>query len=311
MKFEHTSVLLNESITALNIQADGVYADCTFGRGGHSQAILNCLSEQGRLLAFDRDPAVLQEDVYKQLENDTRFNFNSSAFDELETTFRGMGLAQQVNGILFDLGVSSPQLDNAARGFSFMRDGKLDMRMDTREGMSAAEWIESADETEIANVLYEYGEERHSRRLAKAIVNIRQETPIETTLQLAEVIKTAYPGFSKKIHPATRSFQAIRIFINRELSMLREVLLQAMNILAPGGRLVVISFHSLEDRIVKQFIKEHSTAKQLPADLPVMHEDVAMPLKKIGKAIKASAEEVAENVRSRSAIMRVAEKVAV
>ena len=306
--FAHQTVLLNEAVQALNVHASGFYVDGTFGRGGHSRLIFEKLNAQGHLLAFDKDPLAIAtaEQVFK---NDDRFSISQSSFAEIESVVSQHGRKGDVDGVLLDLGVSSPQLDDAERGFSFQNDGPLDMRMNPDKGLSAAQWLASADESDIASVLKEFGEERFAKRIARAIINAREEQPIETTKQLASIVAAANPKWEKGKDPSTRSFQAIRIFINSELDDLEKCLRQAVNILKPGGRLVVISFHSLEDRIVKHFIRDMEKGEQLPIDLPVMHSEVNSKLKKIGKAVKASADEIRQNSRSRSAIMRIAERV--
>lgn len=303
----HKAVMLEEAIHALHIQPAGIYVDGTFGRGGHSQAILKELGSAGRLIAFDKDPAAIahaNEEI-----NDSKFSILHHSFAELQTVVTELELNGKIQGILLDLGVSSPQLDDAERGFSFMREGPLDMRMNSQAGMSAAEWLAKVDETELANVIYKYGEERFSRKIAHAIVAARLQAPITTTKQLATIIAAAYPHREIGKHPATRTFQAIRIYINRELEDLEQGLAQALAVLAPGGRLVVISFHSLEDRIVKQFMQQHAKPEQLPRNLPIKaSQQKQPPLVLIGKAIKPSAAEVETNVRARSAMLRVAEK---
>jgi len=304
----HTTVLLNEAVEALNINSAGRYVDGTFGRGGHSKLILEQLGPDGHLLGFDKDPLAITT-AEKEFSDDTRFSITQSSFAELEAVITQYGWHGNVDGVLLDLGVSSPQIDDAARGFSFQNDGPLDMRMNPDQGLSAAQWVAQASEADIAKVLKEYGEERFAKRIARAIVNAREEQPIETTKQLASIVAAANPKWEKGKDPSTRSFQAIRIFINSELEELEQCLLQAVNILKPGGRLVVISFHSLEDRIVKHFIRNMEQGEQLPIDLPVMHVEVNSKLRRMGKAIKASDEEVKQNTRARSAVMRIAERV--
>ena len=299
---EHVSVLLAESVSALSVRADGSYLDGTFGRGGHSREILSLLSQSGQLLAVDKDPAA--EASAKALADDSRFKFVAGSFADI-SDFVSDG---SLDGILLDLGVSSPQLDDAARGFGFNGDGPLDMRMDTRSGMTAAEWIASASEQEIADVIKTYGEERFAKRMASAIVKVRIDTPITGTRQLASIIAEANPKWEPNKHPATRAFQAIRIFINRELEDLELALSSMVDKLVIGGRLVVISFHSLEDRIVKRFMRDQARGVQLPRHVPVVDSDTGKTLNLIGKAIKPSDEEVARNPRSRSAVMRVAER---
>lgn len=306
-ELKHVSVLLNEALEGLAVRPQGLYIDGTFGRGGHSRAILRQLSEGGQLLGFDKDPEAIR--VGNQLAaEDGRFVVVQRSFAELAEEARARGLHGKVDGVLLDLGVSSPQLDDPLRGFSFLNDGPLDMRMNPAVGQSAAQWINSAAEADIATVLWEYGEERFSRRMARAIVERRAEQPFSRTADLAEVIKQANPAWEKHKHPATRAFQGIRIFINRELEDLSAGLQAALEVLAPGGRLAVISFHSLEDRQVKQFMRREAKGAPLPRDLPVRDADIQVSLKLIGKAIKPSAAEVAANPRARSAVLRVAEK---
>jgi 16S rRNA (cytosine1402-N4)-methyltransferase len=299
--------MLHPAVDALVTDRAGFYVDGTFGRGGHSRLILERLDDDGRLLATDHDPEAIAVGM-QLMQDDSRFEIFRGSFADVDVRISELGFTNRVAGILLDLGVSSPQLDDAGRGFSFTNDGPLDMRMDPDRGYSAAEWIASASEEEIANVIYEFGEERYSRRIAKAIVRERAVSPITRTLQLAEIVKIANPAWEKHKHPATRAFQAIRIFINRELESLETLLVKALNLLAPGGRLVIISFHSLEDRIVKQFIQRQSKGDDFPRDLPVMTSAKKPLLVKMGKAIKASDEEISQNPRSRSAVMRVAEK---
>ncbi|MFY0641056.1 MAG: 16S rRNA (cytosine(1402)-N(4))-methyltransferase RsmH [Bermanella sp.] len=304
---EHITVLLHEAVDALVQDEDGLYIDCTFGRGGHSRLILEKLSENGRLIGIDKDPRAIAT-ANELAKEDSRFSICHGSFAQMASWLAQNGEGRPVAGILMDLGVSSPQLDEAERGFSFMNDGPLDMRMNTESGLTAAQWVATAKEEEIANVLYEFGEERYSRRLAKAIVMRRTQEPFERTLDLAQVIKDAHPKWEKGKHPATKSFQAIRIFLNDELGDLTSGLSTATDLLAKHGRLVVISFHSLEDRMVKRFIRDKEKGPQLPPDIPIMASDYPIVLKHIGKAIKPSKEEVSANIRSRSAVMRVAEK---
>lgn len=304
----HTTVLLREAVSALVVNRDGFYVDGTFGRGGHSREILASLSEQGRLLAMDKDPAAM-EVARAEFVRDPRFEFARGSFTGLRQLLASRGDLGAVDGILLDLGVSSPQLDEAERGFSFSRDGPLDMRMDPLQKPSAADWINKAKESEIAKVLKEYGEERFAKRIARAIVAARQEAPIERTHRLAKIVADAHPAWEVGKHPATRSFLAIRLFINRELEDLADVLSQVVEVLRPGGRLVVISFHSLEDRIVKRFIRRQSRGEELPRGLPVTDDRLNRTMKAVGKAIKPPEEEVRNNVRARSAVMRVAEKL--
>ena len=305
----HESVLMQEAVAALRIHAGKTFIDATFGRGGHSRLILESLGPQGRLLALDRDPDAIVA-AQKLRQQDHRLEVIHQPFSELGEITRNRGLFGEVDGILFDLGVSSPQLDDSSRGFSFLRDGPLDMRMDPGQGISAAQWINTATETAIADVIYQFWEERHSRRMARRIVLERAEREITTTGQLAEIIKQANPAWEKSKHPATRAFQGIRIFINSEFDELEKGLDQALDLLTIGGRLVVISFHSLEDRIVKKFIALQTTGDSYPRDLPVPQEMLNPRLRPIAKAIKASVGEVNRNPRARSATMRVAEKIA-
>ena len=294
----------------LAIKSDGVYLDCTFGRGGHSQGILDILSSSGRLLAFDRDADAINAQRAKEMLLDKRFALKHSCFSQLENIVISEGLVGKVDGILLDLGVSSPQLDNPERGFSFLRDGPLDMRMDSSAGLSAEQWLSSVDEKDLVKVLFEYGEEKFARRIARAILEQRVKSPITTTKQLADLIEDVVPIREKHKHPATRTFQAIRIEINKELDELSMVLGQAIRVLAPEGKLVVISFHSLEDRIVKRFIRDESGAKHNPGKLPIKEIDILKGiLKKPGKGFKASDHEISQNPRARSAVMRVAERI--
>ena len=310
MFVEHLPVMYAEALQQLAIKKDGVYLDCTFGRGGHSQGILGLLGQHGQLLAFDRDADAINSDYALAMLADERFTLKYSCFSELENIVNSANLTGKVDGILLDLGVSSPQLDNPERGFSFLRDGPLDMRMDGNAGVSAQQWLASVDEKDLVKVLFEYGEERFARRIARAIVEKRVLSPITTTKQLANLIEDAVSVREKHKHPATRTFQAIRIEINKELDELTTALEQAARVLAPGGRLVVISFHSLEDRIVKRFIRNESGAKYNPGKFPVKEVDIAKGiLKKVGKALKAGQQEISQNPRARSAIMRVAERV--
>lgn len=303
----HQSVMFTESIDALNIKTGGIYIDATFGRGGHTQGILDKLDKSGSVIAFDQDIHAVE--FAKENFNDERLTVIHSAFTHMGEILNERNLSGKIDGILMDLGVSSPQLDNADRGFSFNSDGPLDMRMDQTSGISAAQWLENADAVEIANVIYEFGEERKSRHIASAIKRVQQDQAITTTLQLANII-AGVVRTKKNKHPATRSFQAIRIFINQELKQLAETLEQSVDLLAPEGRLSIISFHSIEDRIVKQFIQKHSKQKQLPKGLPVMNSDIQQTLfKDLGKQF-ASKVEVQNNKRSRSAILRIAKRTA-
>jgi 16S rRNA (cytosine1402-N4)-methyltransferase len=305
----HQTVLYEEALQQLNIKPDGIYLDCTFGRGGHSSGILKLLSSSGRLLALDRDMDAIASDQAKHLSEDSRFSLHHASFADLSAIIEQRGYTGKVNGVLMDLGVSSPQLDNAERGFSFLRDGPLDMRMDSNHGLSAAEYLARVEEKELVRVLFEYGEERFARRIANAVVTQRQQQPLQTTLQLAKLIENSVPFRDKHKHPATRSFQAIRIEINQELEQIKTGLKQALDVLAPGGRLVVIAFHSLEDRIVKRFIRDQAGPKTNPGKLPIKEQDIEQgQLRKLGKSIRAQHQELQQNPRARSAVMRVGEK---
>lgn len=307
----HISVLLAETLAGLAIKADGIYIDGTFGRGGHSREIIKQLGPNGRLYAIDRDPSAIA--AAAPLLVDARFHITHSPFAALATIAENQAIFGKIDGILLDLGVSSPQLDDAERGFSFMRDGPLDMRMDPTSGISAADWLATADVEDITFVLREYGEEKFAWRIANAIVSQRQAQPLLRTAELAALISQAVPKSAKeKKHPATRSFQAIRIYVNSELEQVNLALQGAMAALKPGGRLCVISFHSLEDRMVKQFMRRHSKAESVPRGMPLTDAQLykAIPLKLVGKAIMPSAAELAANPRARSAVLRIAEKQA-
>ncbi|HSP57679.1 MAG TPA: 16S rRNA (cytosine(1402)-N(4))-methyltransferase RsmH [Halomonas sp.] len=304
--FRHASVLLDGAVDALIHDPQGTYLDGTFGRGGHSRAILERLSPEGRLLAIDRDPEAIAAAASIE---DARFSIEQGEFAHLGEIAAARGLHGRLDGILLDVGVSSPQLDDPERGFSFLRDGPLDMRMDPTRGESAAEFLARADEGEIVRVFKQYGEERFARRLVRAIVSRRADRPFERTADLAEVIKTAHPAWEKGKHPATRAFQALRIQINGELEQLDAAMDAALEALAPGGHLVVISFHSLEDRRVKRFIRRHVRGDtDLPRGVPIRDDQLAKRLDAIGKAQRAGAVELAANPRARSAVMRVARK---
>lgn len=307
-EYTHRPVLLDEVITALAIKPSGVYLDGTFGRGGHAQAILEHLDVRGRLLAIDQDPQAIQV-AEEKFGSDARFEIVHGNFESLAGIVEMRGLKQKLDGVLLDIGVSSPQLDDASRGFSFLKPGPLDMRMNPDVGQSAAQWLAEVSEKDLATVLFRYGEERFGRRIARAIVTARQLEPIESTLQLAELISAAVPKKEKNKHPATRSFQAIRIYINRELEVLERALSSAADMLAVGGRLVVISFHSLEDRMVKRFMRDKARGPQLPKDLPVMQSDIEVPFRLVGKAVKPGRDEIEQNPRSRSSVLRVLERV--
>ncbi len=308
--FNHITVLLDEAVEALAVRPDGCYLDGTFGRGGHSRLILSKLGPQGRLLGFDKDPQAIATGQALAAE-DGRFVIVQRSFAELGAETLERGINGKVNGILLDLGVSSPQLDDPERGFSFMNDGPLDMRMDPSRGVSAAEFIASASAEEIARVFKEYGEERFAKRMANAVVARRETQPFERTADLAEVLKVANPAWEKGKNPATRAFQGLRIHVNNELGDLEAGLEAALDALEVGGRLVVISFHSLEDRIVKLFMRKlvKGEGDNLPRNLPVQHKHFEPKIKLIGKAQFASEAELKANPRSRSAVMRVAEKL--
>jgi 16S rRNA (cytosine1402-N4)-methyltransferase len=303
--FSHKTVLLEEAVAALNIRPDGVYVDCTFGRGGHSRLILQRLGEQGRLIALDRDLAGVEE---ARSITDKRFQMVHSAFGLLGDVLRDLGVAR-VDGVLLDLGVSSPQLDEAARGFSFRFDGPLDMRMDTSRGQTAASFLAEASEQQLCGVIKDYGEERFAKQIARAIVAARAGESIVTTRQLSQIVAKAFKSREPHQDPATRTFQALRIYLNQELEELSLVLPQCVEVLAPFGRLVVISFHSLEDRVVKRFMRDAAQPATMPARLPVRAAELPAPrLRLVGKAARPSAAEVSANPRSRSAVMRVAER---
>ncbi|WP_394181217.1 16S rRNA (cytosine(1402)-N(4))-methyltransferase RsmH [Marinomonas posidonica] len=304
---EHISVMLNESVDMLVTNENGDYVDGTFGRGGHTRLVLSRLKD-GRMLGFDKDPVAIEFGRELAAE-DTRFSIVQDSFANMSERIPDVFGDTKVDGVMMDLGVSSPQLDDAERGFSFMNDGPLDMRMNPNEGLSAAEWIARVDEKDLADVMYQYGEERFSRRIAKAICEYRSHTPIVTTLQLAKIVAEANPAWEKGKNPATRAFQGIRIHINNELGDLEKGLEAAVDALKVGGRLVVISFHSLEDRIVKRFMKLKAKGPELPRHLPIQNAHLDIKFKTIGKAIKPSKNEVGDNVRSRSAVLRVLERV--
>jgi 16S rRNA (cytosine1402-N4)-methyltransferase len=309
MEGPHRPVMLEASVTALAVKPAGVYVDATFGRGGHSRLILKQLGPQGRLLAIDKDPEAVAY-ARAHFAGDARFSIVQGSFAQLTEIAEASGILRRVDGVLLDLGVSSPQLDQPERGFSFLQDGPLDMRMDPTSGQSAAKWLEGIEVKELARMLKEYGEERHAMRIAKAIVQAGQQAPIHTTRELAEIVARANPSWEKGKHPATRSFQAIRIHINRELEELRQALTQVLEVLAPGGRLAVISFHSLEDRMVKRFMREQSRGDPFPAGLPVTRDQLRPAMRLVGKPGSADARELAENPRARSAVLRVAERLA-
>ncbi|MDH5728100.1 MAG: 16S rRNA (cytosine(1402)-N(4))-methyltransferase RsmH [Gammaproteobacteria bacterium] len=305
----HHSVLFDESLTALAIQPDGIYIDGTFGRGGHAKAVLEKLGGQGRLYALDKDPAAIAF-AQEVVEKDKRFVIVQDSFAHLAERAQQWGVTGKVNGVLLDLGVSSPQLDDPSRGFSFRQDGPLDMRMNHRQGETAAEWVARVPEKEMIDVFKRYGEERYAKRIARAIVTQRQQLAITTTTQLADIVSRAHPAWEKGKHPATRVFQAIRIAVNRELEDLQDCLANIIDVLAVGGRLVIISFHSLEDKIVKQFIQQAEKGSDVPSHIPVTASQLNIRLKRVGKMQQASAEELKQNPRARSARLRVSERIA-
>jgi len=306
---EHTPVLLDEVLAGLAIRPGGCYCDATFGRGGHTAAILDRLGPTGRVVAIDRDPAAIRAGR-QRFAGEPRLTLVRGSFGPLEERVRAAGVEGELDGVLLDLGVSSPQLDEASRGFSFMQDGPLDMRMDNEAGQSAAQWLAKAGEREIAGVLRDLGEERYARRIARAIIAARDVEPLVRTAQLAELVAAAVPTREPGKHPATRSFQAIRIHMNRELEQLETALPQAVRLLSPGGRLCVVSFHSLEDRIAKRFIRREEQGDPVYAGLPQVPAHARPRLKRVGGAIVAGEAEVAANPRARSAVLRVAERLA-
>lgn len=303
---EHIPVLLAEALDALAVRPDGVYVDGTFGRGGHSRALLARLGPGGRLIALDRDPSAI---AAGQAITDPRFTLVHARFAEMGAVLEQLGV-HGVDGVLLDIGVSSPQLDEAARGMSFRQDAPLDMRMDTSRGETVAQWLARADEADIREVIRDYGEERFASAIAKAIVAARSERPVDTTYQLAQIVAAAVRTREAGQHPATRSFQALRIFINQELEELSLVLPQALAALRPGGRLAVISFHSLEDRIVKRYMADQASPPQPPRNLPLRADQLPKPTMKLIGRFRAGNDELARNPRARSATLRVAEKVA-
>tara|TARA_R110002096_G_scaffold116164_3_gene251760 strand:- start:20196 stop:21131 length:936 start_codon:yes stop_codon:yes gene_type:complete len=306
---EHVPVLLGPVLDGLDLKPDGCYVDGTFGRGGHSGEILKALNSNGRLIGIDRDPDAIAS-APKSLVDDPRFELIRGECAQLETFISERELLGQVDGLLFDLGVSSPQLDEARRGFSFLRDGPLDMRMDPDSGTSASDWLQAVEERELIQVLRSYGEETFAKRIAAAIVAAREISPIETTLQLAALVEGAVPAKQRaqKKHPATKTFQAIRIAVNGELHQLQAVLNQSLRVLRKGGRLCVISFHSLEDRLVKRFMRDESREPEQYRGMPDVPAQYRPKLKLIGKAVQATAVEVDANRRSRSARLRIAER---
>ena len=308
MNKEHIPVLLDEVKEGLNIKKNGIYIDGTFGRGGHSQMILSQLGSRGRLIGIDRDPEA-SESLNTVFEKDERFKFIKNEMANIKEITVDNYKSDKIDGLLLDLGVSSPQLDNAQRGFSFQKEGPLDMRMDSDNGISAAKWLEKVSENKLRHILFKYGEERFSSRIARAIIRHRREKPIETTKELADIVKRAYPKTHQKKHPATKTFQAIRIHINDELKQLEKALIASIEILKGGGRICVISFHSLEDRIVKRFMKSNSLVADQYRGMPEVPDEYKPKLKIIGKAIKSKVDEISHNIRSRSAVLRVAERL--
>ena len=305
--FNHQSVLLSEALESLNIHPSGNYIDATFGRGGHSRAILQQLNEDGRLIALDQDPEAVAF-ARQQFADEPRFKIEHCNFNQVADVIEQYGLKGSIDGVLMDLGVSSPQLDDATRGFSFLRSGPLDMRMDTSQGETARQWLARVKPDDLIRVLKKYGEEKFARRIATAIVETRATREITETGDLAEIISSAIPVKEKHKHPATRSFQAIRIYLNEELQAIEQGLTGAVSVLVKGGRLSVISFHSLEDRIVKRFMRDVSSRPKIPAGLPVMEADIDVPYRLVGKPITAGAEELDINPRARSARLRVLER---
>ncbi len=309
-EFSHAPVMHDEIMRYLNIQPDGIYVDGTYGRGGHAKSILSQLGKNGRLIVMDKDPEAIKA-ARETLGDDTRVTIFHDDYANMSETLAAAELKQQVDGVLLDLGVSSPQLDDATRGFSFQKNGPLDMRMNPLQGESAAEWLSRAEEKEISRVLWELGEERYARRIARKIVEVRETQNIEDTATLSALISACVPSLKNKKHPATRSFQAIRIHVNQELAHISRLLDSIFDILKIGGRLLVISFHSLEDRLVKRFFRQHSTPPKLPRGLPLRDSEIlsTIRLRAIGKAIKAEAVEISLNPRARSAVLRVAERI--
>ncbi len=305
--FNHQPVLLNEALASLNIRPEGIYIDATFGRGGHSRAILQQLNEAGRLIAFDQDPQAV-EFARQNFADEPRLTIEHCNFNQVASVVEQLGLVGKIDGVLMDLGVSSPQLDDAERGFSFLRSGPLDMRMDTAQGETAAQWLARVKLVDLINVLKRYGEEKFAKRIATAIVERREQQAITETGDLAAIISNAIPVKEKHKHPATRSFQAIRIYVNQELRAIEQGLEGVVSVLAKGGRLSVISFHSLEDRIVKRFMRDISSRPKLPAGLPVMEADIEVPFRLVAKPVVAGEQELKQNPRARSARLRVLER---
>lgn len=309
LEFAHAPVLLDEVLVGLAIRAEGCYLDATFGRGGHTLAMLQQLGESGRMLALDRDPAAIAAGRAR-FAGEPRLRLLHRPFAQLQAAASDAGMTQGFDGVLFDLGVSSPQLDDATRGFSFMQDGPLDMRMDNSSGMTAAAWLAQVSERDLLRVISEYGEERFARRIVTALTQARREQAITTTAQLAQIVSAAVPTREPGKHPATRTFQAIRIAVNAELEQIEQALAQVLDVLRPGGRLCVISFHSLEDQRVKRFMQRHSQDDPMFAGLPQVPAERRARLRRVGRAIHPGAAEIKRNPRARSAILRVAERVA-
>lgn len=306
--FEHITVLLNETVHAVLNDTNGIYVDATFGRGGHSRKLLAQLDAKAKLLVIDKDPVAIAA-ARSLADSDARVVVSHASFAAIHSVVESFGWQGSISGILADFGVSSPQIDDAERGFSFQHDGPLDMRMDSSQGINAAEWLTQVSESELADALFLYGEERHSRRIAKAIKAELALRPITRTKVLADIVAEAHPAWERHKHPATRSFQAIRIAVNNELQDIQVFLKDALAVLKPEGRLAVISFHSLEDRLVKQFFQKEAKGDDFPPNFPVTVDMLNPRLKLVGKSIEPSAEEVAANPRSRSAHLRVAQKI--
>ncbi|MEM9243937.1 MAG: 16S rRNA (cytosine(1402)-N(4))-methyltransferase RsmH [Pseudomonadota bacterium] len=308
IEYPHQSVMLKEALYYLAVQGGGIYIDGTYGRGGHTQSILDHLDKNGRLVAIDKDVEAC-EHAQSHYANDARFSIQHTSFNHLSDVATAQGISGSVNGILLDLGISSPHVDNPERGFSFMREGPLDMRMDQSTGKTAAQWLAEVSEDDLERILRVYGEERYAQRIAKGIIDARQTGAIDSTKRLASIIASLTPSHERHKHPATRCFQAIRIFINNELEELQTTLEQALDVLTVGGRLVVISFHSLEDRIVKKFINKHARGDSLPRGLPLIEERICRRLEKINGTVRASEQEISTNPRARSAVLRAVEKI--
>ncbi|MEO0369452.1 MAG: 16S rRNA (cytosine(1402)-N(4))-methyltransferase RsmH [Pseudomonadota bacterium] len=301
---QHIPVLTREAILALQVRKSGAYLDATFGRGGHSAKIIEELGVEGSLVAFDRDPTAIEQ-AQTRYADDDRVSIHHADFAQIRKLVAADG---SIDGVLMDLGVSSPQLDDAERGFSFMRDGPLDMRMDTSKGESARDWLARVAESDLVKVLFELGEERFARRIARAIITARDAAPLASTLELAAIVESATPKKDRHKHPATRTFQAIRLHVNQELEQISAALPEAVRLMAPKARLVIISFHSLEDRIVKRFMRNYAKPKLPPIQVPTTERDYETPLRLIGKAQKPTAAEIDQNPRSRSSVLRVAER---